>query len=128
MYILSILLLSRVCIQGTLQPVPVSKRKTQGKDKAKVKTSVIVIVYEVLTSLRVPAVAHMDCLSMGDIHGVYAINTSPSARARSRHILVLPPWGTPRRYVIVSMRQWLKKRPSRYRSFCTRVRGLHAYV
>ena len=63
--------------------------------------------------------AHMDRISIGDIYGVHAIRFQ--ARERTPD-LVLPPRETPRRY----MRQWGSKRG--YLSFCTRVRGLNAYV
>ena len=46
--------------------------------------------------------AHMDRISMGDMHGVRMQYDYKRARAPD---LVLPPRETPRRY----MRQWLKK-------------------
>ena len=65
----------------------------------RVKTSVTVIVYEVLwTSLM----AHMDRISMGDIHGVHAIRFQARARAPD---LVLHPRETPRRYASMAQKE-----------------------
>ena len=62
--------------------------------------------------------AHMDRISMGDMYGVHEVRFQARARAPD---LVLPPRETPRRYASM-----VQKRG--YRSFCTRVRGLDAYV
>ena len=46
--------------------------------------------------------AHMDRISMGDIHGVHAIRFQVRARAPD---LVLPPRETPRRYASMAQKE-----------------------